>query len=62
MLYQYKAVVAMWNYLVRTKSGVTQILQAPEDYSGFIIQSKRNIDSCGKSSAGTPTFRIVIRL
>ena len=62
LLYQYKAVVAMWNYLVRTKSGITQILQAPQDYSGFVIQSKRNIDSCGKLSPGIPTFRVKITL
>lgn len=62
LLYQYKAVVAMWNYLVRTKSGMTEISIAPQDYTGFVVQSKRNIDSCGKDSAGNPSFYATITL
>lgn len=62
LLYQYKAAVAMWNYLVRTKSGMTEISIAPQDYAGFVVQSKRNIDSCGKASAGSPTFQISVTL
>ena len=62
LLYQYKAAVAMWNYLVRSKSGMTEVLIAPQDYTGFVIQSKRNIDSCGKEVLLNPTFTVSITL
>lgn len=47
LLYQYKALVYMWNYLVFLKSGNTEILQASQSYAGFVARSKRSIDTCG---------------
>ena len=49
LLYQYKAVVAMWNYMVRCKSWTVKIQPAPQDYAGFVVQTKRTIDTCGVS-------------
>ena len=46
LLYQYKAAVAMWNYLVFTKARSLQVIQAPQSHLGFIVQSKRIIDFC----------------
>ena len=46
LLYQYKAAVAMWNYLVFTKARSLQVVQAPQSHLGFIVQSKRIIDFC----------------
>lgn len=46
LLYQYKAAVAMWNYLVFTKARSLQVVQANQTHLGFIVQSKRIIDFC----------------
>lgn len=46
LLYQYKATVAMWNYLVFTRARSLQVINAIQDYSGFVIQCKRIIDLC----------------
>lgn len=46
LLYQYKAAVAMWNYLVFTKARSLQVIRAPQSHLGFIVQSKRIIDFC----------------
>lgn len=62
LLYQYKSAVAMWNYLVRTRASKTEIIQAPQDYSGFIIQTKRSQDTCGSSDALSPVLSIRVRL
>ena len=50
LLYEYKATVAMWNYLVTTKSGNTTIANALQDYGGFVVMSKRTIDLCTPDS------------
>ena len=49
LFYQYRQAVAMWNFLVRTKSAHVQIVSAPQDFSGFIVQTKISIDTCGGS-------------
>ena len=53
LLYQYKATVAMWNYLIYTTAGTMQVLQAAQDYCGFVIQAKRRIDMCGSSDSSS---------
>lgn len=54
LLYQYRQAVAMWNFLVRTKAAHIQIVSAPQDFSGFIVQTKLSIDTCGIAQ-GTST-------
>lgn len=60
LLYQYKALVYMWNYLVFLKAGNTQIIQAAESYSGFIVRSKRSVDTC--ESQNKPQIRMHIQI
>ena len=63
LLYQYKALIAVWNYLVRTKQGFTHIQIAPEDYAGFIVGSKRVLNNCGQNAENrTAVLRINIAL
>lgn len=52
LLHQYKAAVAMWNYLVAAGNATTQILQATQDYGGFVLQSKHRWNFCGRNSGG----------
>jgi hypothetical protein len=58
LLYQYKAVVAMWNYLVFTKARSIEVVQASETHLGFIMQSKRIIDFC---DAGLSTVTLHLK-
>lgn len=58
LLYQYKAVVAMWNYLVFTKARSIEVVKAPETHLGFIMQSKRIIDFC---DAGLSTVTLHLK-
>lgn len=62
LLYQYKALVYMWNYLVFLKSGNTQIISAYESYTGFVVRSKRAIDTCGSIQAPQIKLHIQIQL
>lgn len=62
LLYQYKAVVLMWNYLVSIYRGNLQILQAVQDWGGFIIQSKRSADLCAVNSEIQVSFQIFVKL
>lgn len=64
LIQQYMTTVHMWNYLVNrnNKSDVIQI--APEDTSGFSVQTKRSVTECG-SAAGTqnsPNVQCAIRI
>jgi hypothetical protein len=43
---QYIATIHMWNYAVSMAGAHTQITTAPEDPSGFVIQTLRAIPSC----------------
>ena len=64
LFYQYKAAVAMWNYLVKNRSyRKIQIVEAPQDYSGFVIQAKNKLDTCNSDAQELPkTLRLDIRL
>ena len=54
LLYQYKAAVAMWNYLVYNLSSKMVIQPALQDYTGFSVKIKRrfNLCDCADSSKG----------
>jgi hypothetical protein len=43
---QYIATVHMWNYAVNMTGAHTQLAVAPEDPSGFVVQSMRALPSC----------------
>ena len=50
LLQQYVTLVRMWNYVVSQNNTSTVIDVAPEDTSGFTIQTKRSLTSCGCDS------------
>ena len=50
LLQQYVTLVRMWNYVVSQNNSSTIIDVAPEDTSGFTIQTKRSLPSCGCDS------------
>lgn len=55
LLYQYKAAVAMWNYLVKNRSyRKIQIVEAPQDYSGLVVQAKNKLDTCNSDAQSLP--------
>lgn len=64
LLYQYKAAVAMWNYLVKNRTyRKIQIVEAPQDYSGFVVQAKNKLDTCSSDALQLPkTLRLDIQL
>ena len=64
LFYQYKAAVAMWNYLVKNRSyRKIQIVGAPQDYSGFVVQAKNKLDTCNSDAQELPkTLKLEIRL
>lgn len=62
LLYQYKALVALWNYLVRTKQGFMHIQVAPQDWGGFIVGSKRAINNCGQDASDSKIVTLDITL
>ena len=51
LLYQYKAAVAMWNYLVYNLSSRVTVQPALQDYTGFSVKIKRRFNMCGCSGA-----------
>lgn len=46
LLYQYKSLVALWNYLVKKRSTKIKITQAYQDYSGFDIITQAAWQPC----------------
>lgn len=46
LVYQYKALVALWNYLAESKSKYTQLSTASQDFSGINIICKSMLDLC----------------
>ena len=46
LLQQYMTVVHMWNYVVSQNNASTEIVIAPEDTTGFVVQTKRALPSC----------------
>lgn len=46
LLYQYKAMIAMWNYVVYASGYVFNIQKTPEAYSGLMVSTKRSINFC----------------
>lgn len=49
LLYQYKATVAMWNYLVYNASSKVRVQTALEDFTGIVIKLKRRFNLCDSS-------------
>lgn len=50
LMQQYVTLVRMWNYVVSQNNASTVIDVAPEDTSGFTVQTKRSLPSCGCDS------------
>lgn len=46
LIQQYMTTVHMWNYLVNRNNKSDVISIAPEDTSGFVVQTKRSVTSC----------------
>jgi hypothetical protein len=46
LLQQYITTVHMWNYIVSRNNSSTIINTAPEDATGFVVQTKRALTSC----------------
>lgn len=45
-LYQYKALVQLWNYLVNQYNKNTTLSDAAQDFAGLSIQTKRSFNGC----------------
>ena len=58
LIQQYMTTVHMWNYLVNRNNKSDVISIAPEDTSGFVVQTKRSVTSC--SSKQTISCRVSI--
>ena len=61
LLQQYKATVTAWNYLCFLNTSTTQILDAVQDWSGFVVQTKKRINNCQTEKALHST-QLVINL
>ena len=46
LLHQYKATVALWNYLCFLNTSQIQIVEASQDWAGFVIQAKKTYNNC----------------
>ena len=46
LLYQYKALVALWNYLTKSKAVSSQVSTAPQDFSVICVVLKTVVDLC----------------
>ena len=51
LLQQYMTVVHMWNYVVSRNNSSTLITIAPEDTTGFVVQTKRALTSCANTQS-----------
>lgn len=51
LIQQYMTLVHMWNYMVNRNNMSDVIQVAPEDTSGFAVQTKRSITSCNKKQS-----------
>lgn len=51
LLQQYMTVVHMWNYVVSRNNSSTLITIAPEDTTGFVVQTKRALTSCADAQS-----------
>ena len=49
LMQQYFTLVHMWNYVVKEHNATTEIVTAPEDTAGFVVQTRRSLPSCGSS-------------
>ena len=58
LLQQYMTTVHMWNYVVSRNNSSTLITIAPEDTTGFTVQTKRALTSCD----GSQGIRCFIRV
>lgn len=57
LLHQYKATVAIWNYLCFLNTSQIQIVEASQDWAGFVIQAKKTYNNCDakeKTENNTP--------
>ena len=58
LLQQYITTVHMWNYIVSRNNASTVIDVAPEDTTGFTVQTKRALTSCACAQTICCTIRI----
>lgn len=61
LLYQYKSVVALWNYLADRRTFINNISTASEDYSGLNITCKKSINLCAATTQ-TSSTKILLRI
>lgn len=48
LVHQYVTLVHMWNYVVSQNNSSTEIVVAPDDVCGFVVQTKRALPSCAE--------------
>lgn len=58
LLQQYMTVVHMWNYVVSQNNSSNVITIAPEDTTGFVVQTKRALPSCAGNQRIWCTIRV----
>jgi len=58
LLNQYMTLVHMWNYVVSQNNSSNLITIAPEDTTGFVIQTKRALSSCAKQQHVRCTIQV----
>ena len=61
LLRQYVTTVHMWNYLVSRSGNETSITVAPEDNSGFVVQTKYTLPACDQT-AGADAPKIACKI
>lgn len=50
LLYQYKALIAMWNYMAYNLNNVVKVQPTQEQFTGFVMQAKRSFNfGCGQT-------------
>lgn len=58
LLQQYITTVHMWNYIVSRNNSSTIITTAPEDATGFVVQTKRAFTSCSNQQSISCTIEV----
>lgn len=61
LLYQYKALIAMWNYMVYNMNNVVKVDRAPQDYAGLVARIKRSFNLCQDQHIDAMTLKITIQ-
>lgn len=61
LLYQYKALIAMWNYMVYNMNNIITVDRAPQDYAGLVARVKRGFNLCQEQHIDAMTLKITIQ-